>query len=84
MIVTSTNPAYTIMVDDGGPLRERLYVIQYAKYYRDAFLPPLRVDRGPVIVLSSGLGRTLSKGRIGILQVPIGKMATFQLRAQVG
>lgn len=70
---TGTNPAYTITVGDGGPLQERLYVLQYEKFYRDAFIPPYRVDRGPVAVLSSRRERKLTKGKSGIIQVPPGR-----------
>ena len=73
IIITGLNPPYTIMVGDGGALQERLYVKQYAKFYRDAFLPPFRVDRGPVTAISTGVERTFLKGISGIIQIPAGR-----------
>jgi hypothetical protein len=72
IIVTGSNPSYSVMVGNGGPLEERLYVKQYDKFYRDAFLPPLRVDRDVVTAISTGIGRTFLKGRSGIIHIPAG------------
>ena len=73
IIFTGTNPAYTITVGDGGPLQERLCVRLYEKFYRDAFIPPYRVDRGPVTVQTGYVERLYSKGRTGIIQLPPGR-----------
>ena len=45
LIVESYNPSYTMKVGDTPILQERLYVDCYEKFYRDAFIPPMRVDR---------------------------------------
>lgn len=80
MTITGTNPEYSIIVNDGDPISSRLYVRIYEKFYRDAFIPPFRVDRGPVTVTSTYSERKYQAGTSVVINLPKGRNGYKEVR----
>ena len=69
---TSSNTPYSIVVGESATLQERLYVHIHEKFYRQAFIPPYRVDRGPVTI-ENYQERVLNKGANSTIVLPAGR-----------